>query len=131
MVPRLGDRRSADDQRSRASGDGRAGAPDRLLVDRGYDDDRYRSAVRGAKPMVARSGTEHGSGLDAGTESSSAPLRDRTSSDPPRPLGTRPAVGTAILTLGCAVIAGAASLPSKTGLAYGASYPTFIVLSQS
>ncbi len=39
--------------------------PDVALGDRGYDHDKYRRLVRdlGVKPLVARRGTEHGSGL--------------------------------------------------------------------
>ncbi|GHA44495.1 hypothetical protein GCM10010329_78960 [Streptomyces spiroverticillatus] len=39
--------------------------PDAVLADRGYDHDKYRRLVRGlgVKPLVARRGTEHGSGL--------------------------------------------------------------------
>jgi transposase len=39
--------------------------PDRVLVDRGYDHDKYRREVRarGVQPMIARRGSEHGSGL--------------------------------------------------------------------
>jgi transposase len=48
---------------------GRIGRPRRrprtLLADRGYDHDKYRRHVweRGVKPMIARRGTEHGTGL--------------------------------------------------------------------
>ncbi|EFL35900.1 transposase [Streptomyces viridochromogenes DSM 40736] len=36
-----------------------------VLGDRGYDHDKYRRLVRdlGVKPLIARRGTEHGSGL--------------------------------------------------------------------
>jgi transposase len=36
-----------------------------VLADRGYDHDKYRRLVRdlGVKPLIARRGTEHGSGL--------------------------------------------------------------------
>ena len=36
-----------------------------MIADRGYDNDRYRRALwaRGVKPVIARRGTEHGSGL--------------------------------------------------------------------
>ncbi|CAM5645777.1 hypothetical protein SPURM210S_01824 [Streptomyces purpurascens] len=36
-----------------------------VLGDRGYDHDKYRRMVRdlGVKPLIARRGTEHGSGL--------------------------------------------------------------------
>ncbi|TLS41360.1 IS5 family transposase [Streptomyces montanus] len=39
--------------------------PDRLYADRGYDHDKYRKQVRavGITPVIARRGTEHGSGL--------------------------------------------------------------------
>ena len=39
--------------------------PDTLLADRGYDHDKYRRLVRakGIKPLIARRGTSHGSGL--------------------------------------------------------------------
>ncbi|MFJ5838411.1 IS5 family transposase [Streptomyces shenzhenensis] len=39
--------------------------PDRLYADRGYDHDKYRRQVRavGITPVIARRGTEHGSGL--------------------------------------------------------------------
>lgn len=48
---------------------GKVGRPrrrsDRLLADRGYDHDKYRRELRkrGVKPIIARRGTEHGSGL--------------------------------------------------------------------
>ena len=48
---------------------GRIGRPrqraDRVLADRGYDHDKYRRQLRarGVKPVIARRGTEHGSGL--------------------------------------------------------------------
>jgi transposase len=51
---------------------GKVGRPrkrsDRLLADRGYDHDKYRreQRKRGVKPVIARRGAEHGSGL--GTE---------------------------------------------------------------
>lgn len=37
----------------------------RLLADRGYDHDKYRRELRkrGVKPIIARRGAEHGSGL--------------------------------------------------------------------
>jgi transposase len=37
----------------------------RLLADRGYDHDKYRRELRkrGIKPVIARRGVEHGSGL--------------------------------------------------------------------
>ena len=39
--------------------------PDALYADRGYDHDKYRRQVRGKgiTPVIARRGTEHGSGL--------------------------------------------------------------------
>ncbi|GGY78514.1 hypothetical protein GCM10010342_77580 [Streptomyces anulatus] len=39
--------------------------PDLVLGDRGYDHDKYRRLVwdLGVKPVIARRGTEHGSGL--------------------------------------------------------------------
>lgn len=39
--------------------------PDVVLGDHGYDHDRYRRLVwdLGVKPLIARRGTEHGSGL--------------------------------------------------------------------
>ncbi|GAA3851865.1 hypothetical protein GCM10022403_099110 [Streptomyces coacervatus] len=39
--------------------------PDAVLADRGYDHDKYRRLVwdLGVKPLIARRGTEHGSGL--------------------------------------------------------------------
>lgn len=39
--------------------------PDRLYADRGYDHDTYRRQVRdvGVTPVIARRGTEHGTGL--------------------------------------------------------------------
>jgi transposase len=48
---------------------GRPGRPrrraGRLLADRGYDHDKYRRELwkRGVKPVIARRGQEHGSGL--------------------------------------------------------------------
>jgi transposase len=48
---------------------GKVGRPrkrsDRLLADRGYDFDKYRRELRkrGVKPIIARRGAEHGSGL--------------------------------------------------------------------
>jgi transposase len=48
---------------------GKVGRPrrrsDRLLADRGYDHDKYRRELRkrGVKPIIARRGPEHGSGL--------------------------------------------------------------------
>jgi len=39
--------------------------PDTVIGDRGYDHDKYRRLVRerGIKPLIARRGSEHGSGL--------------------------------------------------------------------
>lgn len=39
--------------------------PEKVIGDRGYDHDKYRRLVcqRGIKPVIARRGTEHGSGL--------------------------------------------------------------------
>jgi hypothetical protein len=39
--------------------------PDAVYADRGYDHDKYRRQVRGkgVTPVIARRGTEHGSGL--------------------------------------------------------------------
>ena len=39
--------------------------PDALYADRGYDQDKYRRQVRdkGIPPVIARRGTDHGSGL--------------------------------------------------------------------
>jgi transposase len=48
---------------------GKVGRPrqraDQVLADRGYDHDKYRRQLwaRGVKPVIARRGTEHGSGL--------------------------------------------------------------------
>ena len=48
---------------------GKVGRPrkraERLLADRGYDHDKYRRELwnRGVKPVIARRGAEHGSGL--------------------------------------------------------------------
>ncbi|MFC7310575.1 IS5 family transposase [Streptomyces monticola] len=41
--------------------------PDVVMGDRGYDDDKFRRLVwaLGVKPLIARRGTEHGSGLGA------------------------------------------------------------------
>ncbi|GAB7183442.1 IS5 family transposase [Kitasatospora sp. Ki12] len=41
--------------------------PDVLLADRGYDHDKYRRLVwkQGIKPVIARRGLPHGSGLGA------------------------------------------------------------------
>ena len=39
--------------------------PDQVIADRGYDHEKYRRALRrrGIKPVIARRGTDHGSGL--------------------------------------------------------------------
>jgi transposase len=48
---------------------GRVGRPrqraERVLADRGYDHDKYRRELwrRGVKPVIARRGSDHGSGL--------------------------------------------------------------------
>jgi transposase len=48
---------------------GKPGRPrrraERLLADRGYDHEKYRRELRkrGVKPLIARRGAEHGSGL--------------------------------------------------------------------
>ena len=48
---------------------GKRGRPrqraERLIADRGYDYDKYRRELRrrGMKPVIARRGTEHGSGV--------------------------------------------------------------------
>ena len=48
---------------------GKVGRPrqraERVLADRGYDHDKYRSELRsrGVKPVIARRGADHGSGL--------------------------------------------------------------------
>lgn len=48
---------------------GKPGRPrrraERVLADRGYDHDKYRRELRkrGVKPLIARRGSEHGSGL--------------------------------------------------------------------
>jgi transposase len=81
--------------------------PDRLLADRGYDHDKYRRALwqRGIKPVIARRGDEHGSGLGSErwvVERTFAWLHDL------RRLRTRyertASLHQAFLHLGCAVI---------------------------
>jgi hypothetical protein len=54
--------------------------PDRVVADRGYDHNSYRRELwrRGVKPVIARRGTEHGSGLGDGVGSSSVPSRGCT-----------------------------------------------------
>jgi hypothetical protein len=55
--------------RGHPAGPGRRGRPrkrpDAVYADRGYDHDKYRRQVRGKgiTPVIARRGTEHGSGL--------------------------------------------------------------------
>jgi transposase len=81
--------------------------PDRLLADRGYDHDKYRRLLweRGIKPVIARRGVEHGSGL--GTQRwvvecgfahlhNFRRLRIRYERDPQ--------IHTAFLTLACAIL---------------------------
>jgi transposase len=51
---------------------GKVGRPrqraERVLADRGYDHDKYRRELRkrGVKPVIARRGSDHGSGLGQG-----------------------------------------------------------------
>jgi transposase len=81
--------------------------PERLLADRGYDHDKYRRLLRarGIKPLIAKRGIEHGSGL--GTQRwvvergfahlhNFRRLRIRYERDP--------AIHTAFLTLACAIL---------------------------
>lgn len=90
---------------------GKVGRPrkrsDRLLADRGYDHDKYRRELRkrGVKPIIARRGTENGSGLGKQrwvVERSFAWLHNF------RRLRTRyerlPELHLAFMQLGCAVI---------------------------
>jgi transposase len=90
---------------------GKVGRPrkrsDRLLADRGYDHDKYRRELRkrGVKPIIARRGTEHGSGLGKQrwvVERSFAWLHNF------RRLRTRyerlPELHLAFMQLGCAVL---------------------------
>jgi transposase len=90
---------------------GKVGRPrkrsDRLLADRGYDHDKYRRELRkrGVKPIIARRGAEHGSGLGKQrwvVERSFAWLHNF------RRLRTRyerlPELHLAFMQLGCAVI---------------------------
>jgi transposase len=90
---------------------GKVGRPrkrsDRLLADRGYDFDKYRRELRkrGVKPIIARRGAEHGSGLGKQrwvVERSFAWLHNF------RRLRTRyerlPELHLAFMQLGCAVI---------------------------
>lgn len=90
---------------------GKVGRPrrrsDRLLADRGYDHDKYRHELRmrAVKPIIARRGAEHGSGLGKQrwvVERSFAWLHNF------RRLRTRyerlPELHLAFMQLGCAVI---------------------------
>ncbi|WP_405527369.1 transposase [Streptomyces avidinii] len=81
--------------------------PDVLYADRGYDHNVYRRQVRepGIRPLVARRGTEHGSGLGKNrrvVEAAFALLRRF------RRLRVRweirACIHQAFLTLGCAII---------------------------
>ena len=81
--------------------------PDRLLADRGYDHDKYRRLLRarGVKPLIARRGTENGSGLGTQrwvVERGFAHLHNF------RRLRTRyerdPQIHQAFLTLACAIL---------------------------
>ena len=81
--------------------------PDRVIADRGDDHDKHRRALwaRGVKPVIARRGTEHGSGLGRWrwvVERTFAWLHNF------RRLRTRwerdPNIHTAFPTPGCAVI---------------------------
>ena len=90
---------------------GKVGRPrkrsERLLADRGYDHDKYHRELRkrGVKPIIARRGAEHGSGLGKQrwvVERSFAWLHNL------RRLRTRyerlPELHLAFMQLGCAVI---------------------------
>jgi transposase len=81
--------------------------PDLVLADRGYDHDKYRRLLwaRGIKPVIARRGNEHGSGLGTSrwvVERGFAHLHNF------RRLRTRyerdPAIHSAFLTLACAIL---------------------------
>ena len=81
--------------------------PDRAVADGGYDHDKYRRELwrRGVKPIIARRGEEHGSGLGRWrwvVERAFAWLHNF------RRLRIRwvrnPVIHIAFLTLGCAVI---------------------------
>ena len=64
--------------------------PDVVLGDRGYDHDKYRRLVwdLGVKPVIARRGTEHGSGLGHPTLGRGARVRPPALVPPPAdPLG--------------------------------------------
>jgi transposase len=90
---------------------GKVGRPrkraERLVADRGYDHDKYRRELwaRGVKPVIARRGVEHGSGVGRErwvVERTFAWLHSL------RRLRTRyerlPEIHTALMLLGCAVI---------------------------
>jgi transposase len=81
--------------------------PDQVIADRGYDHDKYRREVwqRGIKPVIARRGSEHGSGLGVyrwvvertfGWLHQFRRLRTRYERDP--------AMHEAFMHLGCAII---------------------------
>jgi transposase len=81
--------------------------PDLVLADRGYDHDKYRRLLwaRGIKPVIARRGTQHGSGLGNQrwvVERGFAHLHNF------RRLRIRyertPAIHTAFLTLACSIL---------------------------
>lgn len=81
--------------------------PDVVFADRGYDHDKYRRLLwtRGIKPVIARRGIAHGSGLGTTrwvVERGFAHLHNF------RRLRTRyerdPAIHTAFLTLACAIL---------------------------
>ena len=81
--------------------------PDLVLADRGYDHDKYRRLLwaRNIKPVIARRGVEHGSGLGRQrwvVERGFAHLHNF------RRLRTRyeriPEVHLAFLTLACAIL---------------------------
>jgi transposase len=78
-----------------------------VLGDRGYDHDKYRRLLwaRGIKPVIARRGSQHGSGLGSVrwvVERGFAHLHNF------RRLRTRyerdPTIHTAFLTLACAIL---------------------------
>jgi transposase len=81
--------------------------PDQVIADRGYDHDKYRRQLwaRGVKPVIARRGTDHGSGLGRWrwvVERTFAWLHNFRR---PRTRWERdPVIHTAFLALGCAVI---------------------------
>jgi transposase len=81
--------------------------PDRLLADRGYDHDRYRRLLRrrGIRPLIARRGVAHGSGLgrerwvvERGFAHLHAFRRLRVRYE------RRPEIHIAFLTLACAIL---------------------------